>query len=134
MTQREEKEADHRIRAQVKETWKRLCNDQKYPEQMPPFSLQHTKQRREGSEKHIQIKHPTQSFQYAQNKVAQPERINHLLKKYLLFYCMNRLEESPRQCPLTSSHANSARPASFSPTLTRLLTAPVMMWIPTTVS
>lgn len=46
---------------------------------------------------------------------------------------MNKLKESPCQCPLTSSHANSARLASFSRTLTRLLTAPVIQWIPTTV-
>lgn len=31
VTQREEKDAEHRICAQVKETWKRLYNDQKYP-------------------------------------------------------------------------------------------------------
>lgn len=133
-TEREEKDADHRIRAPVKETWKRLYNDQKYPKQMPPSSLQHTKRQQKGSEKHIQIKDPTQSFQYARNNVAQPECINHLLKKYLLFYCMNRLKESPRQCPLTRFHANSARLVSFPRTLTCLLTAPGMMRIPMTVS
>jgi len=34
-----EKDADHRIHAHVKETWKGLYNDQNYPQQMPSSSL-----------------------------------------------------------------------------------------------
>lgn len=77
-------------------------NDQKYPEQTLPSFLRHTKQQLKWSvEKH---KNETlHSFQYTQNNVAQPDCINHLLKKYLLFIVYEQVERVPSKCSLPSS-------------------------------
>lgn len=90
----ERRAAGHMVRVEAKNL---LCLLQRptRPEQTWPNSPTLSKATRKMEHReNRQIKHTTQIFQYTQNKVAQPGCINHLLKKYHLLYCMNRLEEA----------------------------------------
>lgn len=90
---KEDKDAGHVVRAKVKKIQRLTLQQPTYPERHILISSPHKATR---NMKHwkTQKLNTTQIFQYTQNKVAQPDCINHLLKKYLLLYCMNKLEEA----------------------------------------
>lgn len=136
---KEDKDAGHVVRAQVKKIQQLTLQQPTYPERHILISSPHKATR---NMKHwkTQKLNTTQIFQYTQNKVAQPDCINHLLKKYLLLYCMNKLEEAPASTHslFTTVRVGKCRLIYGLEFLSYFshdrFTSPVMIWVRITIS